>query len=72
LANEALWSDFETFEQLSYEAFQKAQDAGQAPPDEMLDRVVELEAMCDGCHEAYRKPFEYFDFDRVDEFIDAQ
>ncbi len=40
-----------------------------APPDEILARVEELEVMCEGCHEVYRTPFEYFDFDRVEDFL---
>lgn len=72
LADQAVWEDFETFKQLNYDAFLKAQEAVQAPADQMLARVEELEVMCDGCHEVYRKPFEYFDFDRVDEFIEAE
>lgn len=69
LAQQALWDDFETFKLLSYDAFYKAQEAADAPPDEILARVEELEVMCEGCHEVYRTPFEYFDFDRVEDFL---
>jgi cytochrome c556 len=69
LASEQVWADFESFEILSYEAFHKASEAAQAKPDDMLARVEELEAMCESCHEVYRKPFEYFDFDRVEDFL---
>lgn len=70
LASQAVWDDFETFKLLSYDAYIKAQEAADAPEDEMLARVEELEVLCEGCHEAYRKPFEYFDFDRVEDFIE--
>jgi cytochrome c556 len=69
LANAAVWEDFETFKLLSYEAYLKAQEGADAPPDQMLARIEELEAMCEGCHEVYRTPFEYFDFDRVEDFL---
>lgn len=69
LASEAVWSDFENFQLRSEEAFRKASEAAQAHPDDMLARVEELEVMCDSCHEAYRKPFEYFDFDRIEDFL---
>jgi len=69
LADSKVWEEFETFKQLSYDAYYKAQEAADAPPDQMLERVVELEVMCEGCHEVYRTPFEYFDFDRVEDFI---
>lgn len=70
LAQQALWDDFETFKLLSYDAFYKAQEAADAPPDQILARVEELEVMCEGCHEVYRTPFEYFDFDRVEDFLE--
>lgn len=70
LANAAVWEEFETFKLLSYDAYYKAQEAADAPPDQILARVEELEVMCEGCHEAYRKPFAYFDFDRVEDFIE--
>jgi|GEM_PF-5679176 len=69
LANEKVWEDFEAFKQLSYEAYFKAQEAVDASPDTILARVEELEAMCEACHDTYRKPFEYFDFDRIEDFI---
>lgn len=31
--------------------------------------VEELEAMCEGCHEAYRKPFAYFGFERIEDCL---
>lgn len=70
LANEKVWEEFETYKQLSYDAYYKAQEAADAPPELVLTRVEELEVMCDGCHEVYRKPFAYFDFDRVEDFIE--
>lgn len=69
LASEAVWADFDTFKQASYDAYIKAQEAADAAPEEVLERVEELEVMCDSCHEIYRKPFEYFDFDRIEDFI---
>jgi len=69
LASEAIWDDFKTFEARSYEAFYKATEAAQAKPEAMLAHVEELEVMCESCHEAYRKPFEYFDFDRIEDFL---
>lgn len=69
LANGKVWEDFDAFKRLSYDAYFKAQEAADAPPDQMLARVEELEGMCEGCHEVYRTPFEYFDFDRVDDFV---
>jgi cytochrome c556 len=70
LANEQVWEDFEAFKLLSYDAYHKAQEASEASPDLLVARVEELEVMCDGCHDAYRKPFEYFDFDRVEDFVE--
>ena len=69
LANDKVWEDFTTFRDLSYAAFFKAQEAADATPDQMLARVEELEVMCDSCHETYRTPFEYFDFDRIEDFL---
>lgn len=69
LANAKVWEDFTTFRDLSYAAFFKAQEAADATPDQMLARVEELEVMCDSCHETYRTPFEYFDFDRIEDFL---
>lgn len=69
LSDTSVWEDFEAFKQLSYAAYFKAQEAADAAPDQMLARVEELEVMCESCHETYRKPFEYFDFDRVQDFI---
>jgi len=69
LANAKVWEEFETFELLSYDAFYKAQEAAEATPEDMLTRVEELEAMCEGCHEVYRTRFEYFDFDRIEDFL---
>lgn len=69
LANEAVWEDFESFRALSVAAFDKAKEAAQARPEDILARVEELEVMCDSCHETFRKPFEYFDFDRVEDFM---
>lgn len=68
LTSEAAWEDFETFKQASYDAYVKAQEAADAPPDKVLEHVEELEVMCDSCHELFRKPFEYFDFDRIEDF----
>lgn len=69
MANLATWEDFETFKQLSYDAYYKAQEAADAPPDQVLARVEELEVMCESCHEVYRKPFDYLDFDRIEDFV---
>lgn len=69
LASEAVWEDFESFQAQAYAAFYKAGEAAEAPAADMLARVEELEVMCESCHEAYRKPFEYFDFDRIEEFL---
>lgn len=69
LANEAVWADFESFRVLSEASFSKAKEAAQARPEDILARVEELEVMCDSCHETFRKPFEYFDFDRVEDFV---
>lgn len=70
LADKAVWEDFESFKLMSYDAYIKAQEAADAPPEETLARVEELEVMCESCHELYRRPFEYFDFDRVEDFIE--
>lgn len=69
LSKESVWEDFETFKELSYQAFYKAMEAADAHPDDMLERVEELEAMCDSCHEAFRTSFEYFDFDRIEDYL---
>ncbi|SFZ86847.1 Cytochrome c556 [Devosia enhydra] len=69
LASEAVWEYFEDFQLRSEEAFLKAREAAQAHPEDMLARVEELEMMCESCHESFRKPFEYFDFDRVQDFV---
>lgn len=69
LANASVWEEFETFKQLSYDSYYKAQEAADAAPEQVLARVEELEVMCESCHEAYRKPFAYFDFDRIEDFV---
>lgn len=69
LASYAVWEDFETFKLLSYDAYYKAQEAADAPNDDILARVEELEAMCEGCHEVFRKPFSYFDFDHIEDYV---
>lgn len=69
LASQAVWDDFENFNLRATDAFYKAEEASDAPMSEMLARVEELEVMCDSCHEAYRKPFEYFDFDKIEDYI---
>jgi cytochrome c556 len=69
LASPAVWEDFETFKLLAYDAYYKAQEAADAPSGDILARVEELEAMCEGCHDAFPKPFAYFDFDRIEDFL---
>lgn len=69
LANAQVWQDFEAFKQMSLDSFYKAKEALDAPPDQVKARVEELEAMCESCHEVYRTPFAYFDFDHVEDFI---
>lgn len=70
LSSEAAWEDFDAMSDLAWESFIKAQEAADAPPDQMLARVEELEGMCESCHDSYRKPFEYFDFDRIEDFVE--
>lgn len=69
LADAKVWEDFAAFNKLSLEAFYKAKEASDAAPDQMLARVEELEAICESCHEVYRTPFQYFDFDHIEDFI---
>ena len=69
LAKEGVWADFEIFKQLSFDAYLKAREAAQAPDDQLVARVEELEVMCESCHEAYRKPFDFLDYDRLEDFI---
>ncbi len=63
LSTIAVWEDFEAFRALSTAAYLKADEAYRAHPSVMQARVDELEALCEGCHARFRKPFEDLDFD---------
>lgn len=70
LSNVFAWEDYATFKDLSYQGYYKAAEAADAPPDQMLARVEELEVICESCHNTYRTEFEYLDFDRLEDFLD--
>lgn len=69
LATPAVWENFETFKALSYDASMKAKEGGEGQAADFLARVEELEVMCENCHETYRQPFEYLDFDNIEGMI---
>jgi cytochrome c556 len=61
LATEAVWSNFETFKQLSYDAYVKSKHAADGQTEDFLAQVEELEVMCESCHEAFRTSFDEFE-----------
>jgi cytochrome c556 len=63
LATEAVWKDFEAFKAMSYATYKRAAQAAEGNAADFKAAVDEIETMCESCHDAYRKPFEYLDFD---------
>lgn len=69
LATEAVWSDFESFKAMAYATYLRAAQVAEGSAADFKTGVDEIEAMCESCHEAYRKPFEYLDFDNPTNLI---
>jgi cytochrome c556 len=69
LSTMSAWENFEAFRALSMDGYNKAQEAADAPSEDILARVEELETICESCHTAYRQPFDYLDYDRIEDFI---
>ncbi len=66
LALPTVWEEFDEFLDLAYEASHKAIEAADAAPEHVLELVEELEVMCDSCHDKFRKPFNFLDFDDIE------
>lgn len=69
LSTANVWEDFETFRALAMDGYVLAQEAADAPTEQLLEKVEILEANCEACHDAFRQPFDYLDFDRIEDYI---
>lgn len=66
LATEAVWQSWDSFYEMSMEASRVARWAADAPFEDTLELVEELEVLCDSCHEVFRREFTYLDYDDLE------
>ena len=69
LATAAVWDDFPQFKAMAEEGYRLAQEAADAPREEMLPVVERLEALCESCHATYRAELKFLDYDNLEQSL---
>jgi len=69
LATVAVWNDFQQFKTAAEDAYRLAQQAADAPREEILPLVERLETLCESCHARYRTELKFLDYDNLEDSL---
>lgn len=69
LSTPAVWENFEQFKAMADQAYRLAQEAADAPHDQVLGLVEQLETLCESCHATYRTELKFLDYDNLEKSL---